>query len=73
MISIYDEPSSTDQPDYKGLLMPEVLKANISSLDAEYYFCGPVQFMKQVKQMLLSLEIPEGQLHYEFFGPSGDL
>jgi len=73
VISIYDEPSATDQPDYQGLLTPEVLKANISSLDAEYYFCGPVPFMKQVKQMLLALEIPECQLHYEFFGPSGDL
>ena len=73
VISIYDEPLSTDQPDYNGLLTPEILKANISSLDAEYYFCGPVPFMKQVKQMLLALEIPEGQLHYEFFGPSGDL
>jgi nitric oxide dioxygenase len=40
VISIYDEPSATDQPDYQGLLTPEVLKANISSLDAEYYFCG---------------------------------
>jgi ferredoxin-NADP reductase len=27
--------------------------------------------MKKVKQMLLALEIPEGQLHYEFFGPVG--
>ncbi|MFY7830119.1 MAG: NO-inducible flavohemoprotein [Flectobacillus sp.] len=73
VISIYDEPASTDQPDFQGFLSPEILQTNISSLDSEYYFCGPVPFMKQVKDMLLSLGVPEAQMHYEFFGPSGDL
>ncbi|MEA5404229.1 NO-inducible flavohemoprotein [Arcicella sp. DC2W] len=73
-ISLYDEPLSTDIADgvqeFSGLLTIDILKEKLSTLDAEYYFCGPVGFMKSVKQMLESAEIPASQLHYEFFGPS---
>lgn len=73
-ISLYDEPLSTDIADgiqeFSGLLNIDILKEKLSTLDAEYYFCGPVGFMKSVKQMLEAANIPASQLHYEFFGPS---
>lgn len=73
-ITLYDEPLTTDIADgiqtFSGLLTIDILKEKVSTLDAEYYFCGPVAFMKSVKKMLEAANIPSSQLHYEFFGPS---
>jgi nitric oxide dioxygenase len=41
--------------------------------DAEYYFCGPLPFMKAVYNALLDLNISEERIHFEFFGPASDL
>lgn len=77
VISMYDDPLSADVADgiqqFSGLLTLDVLKEKLSSLDADYYFCGPAGFMKSVQQLLLSADIPSEQLHYEFFGPSENL
>lgn len=77
VISMYDDPLSVDVADgiqqFSGLLTLDVLKEKLSSLDADYYFCGPAGFMKSVQQLLLSADIPSEQLHYEFFGPSENL
>lgn len=77
VISMYDEPLSADVADgiqqFSGLLTLDILKEKLSSLDADYYFCGPAGFMKSVQQLLLSADIPSEQLHYEFFGPSENL
>ncbi|MBB6002929.1 NO-inducible flavohemoprotein [Arcicella rosea] len=73
-ISLYDEPLSTDVADgieqFSGFLTIDILKEKLSTLYAEYYFCGPVGFMKSVKKILEAANIPASQLHYEFFGPS---
>jgi len=77
VISMYDDPLSADVADgiqqFSGLLTLDILKEKLSSLDADYYFCGPAGFMKSVQQLLLSADIPSEQLHYEFFGPSENL
>lgn len=77
VISMYDDPLSVDVADgiqqFSGLLTLDILKEKLSSLDADYYFCGPAGFMKSVQQLLLSADIPSEQLHYEFFGPSENL
>lgn len=77
VISMYDDPLSVDVADgiqqFLGLLTLDILKEKLSSLDADYYFCGPAGFMKSVQQLLLSADIPSEQLHYEFFGPSENL
>jgi nitric oxide dioxygenase len=74
---MYDDPLSVDVADgiqqFSGLLTLDILKEKLSSLDADYYFCGPAGFMKSVQQLLLSADIPSEQLHYEFFGPSENL
>lgn len=77
VIRMYDDPLSADVADgiqqFSGLLTLDILKEKLSSLDADYYFCGPAGFMKSVQQLLLSADIPSEQLHYEFFGPSENL
>ncbi|WP_160032379.1 NO-inducible flavohemoprotein [Paenibacillus sp. An7] len=37
--------------------------------DAHFYFCGPLSFMKSIRDSLISWGVREEDLHYEFFGP----
>lgn len=41
--------------------------------NADFYFCGPVPFMRTVYSALKELGIPAERIHYEFFGPAGQL
>lgn len=41
--------------------------------DVDAYFLGPKPFMASVKRSLQALGVPEGQTHYEFFGPAAAL
>lgn len=40
--------------------------------DGEFYFCGPVPFMKAVYDNLLELGIEKENINYELFGPGAD-
>ncbi|WP_010274666.1 NO-inducible flavohemoprotein [Paenibacillus senegalensis] len=57
----------------EGDLDPEWLRQRIPTLDAGFYFCGPIPFMKTVNQALLNGGVPAADIHYEFFGPAGSL
>ena len=37
--------------------------------DAQAYLCGPLPFMDQVRRALAKRGLPEGNIHYEVFGP----
>lgn len=68
----YREPSSDDRigEDYQFTGTIELDKVAGRLLPhAQYYFCGPVPFMAEVKRQLLALGIAPSQLHYEVFGP----
>lgn len=72
----YREPQASDVQgegyDFAGTMDLSAVKERIT-LQAHYYFCGPVGFMQAVKQQLIAAGIPAGQLHYEVFGPHQDL
>ena len=36
---------------------------------AEIYLCGPLPFMESVRNSLIDQDVPEGDIHYEVFGP----
>ena len=38
--------------------------------DAQVYLCGPLPFMKSVRQTLIERLVPETDIHYEIFGPN---
>lgn len=57
----------------QGALEPEWLLNRLSTLNAGYYFCGPIPFMKVVNRALTDWGIPASDIHYEFFGPAGSL
>ena len=73
----YDSPTEEDRLnnrfDVEGYITRDWLKDNISIEDADFYFCGPVPFMKAMNRSLKELGVNEERIHFEFFGPKGDL
>lgn len=73
----YDAPTEADRLnksfDVEGYITKEWLKENTNINEAEFYFCGPEPFMKAMNRCLLELSVDEERIHYEFFGPKGNL
>ncbi|MFF2484525.1 NO-inducible flavohemoprotein [Paenibacillus sp. NPDC058071] len=74
---VYGNPTAEDrkagQFQKEGYLDHPWLLSVIPTRDASFYFCGPLPFMKTVKEALLAGGAAEDDLHYEFFGPSAAL
>ena len=47
--------------DFSGITLP--------INDGDFYLCGPIGFMQFAKEQLLTLNVPETNIHYEVFGP----
>lgn len=73
----YDAPLDDDvaarRCDSVGMLDADLLNEVASKADADFYICGPKPFMAQVLHLLRRRGIDESRLHFEFFGPKGDL
>ncbi|MCQ6279159.1 NO-inducible flavohemoprotein [Bacillus sp. EB600] len=73
----YDSPNEDDRInkkfDVEGYVTKEWLKENTAINDADFYFCGPQPFMKAINRSLTELGVDEAKIHYEFFGPKGNL
>lgn len=59
--------------DEAGRLTPAVLEQTLPPLDADYYICGPADFMANMVTGLIDRGVPEDQVHYEFFGAAKPL
>ena len=74
---VYDDASGTDDttaPHATGRLSTEQLGQWLpGTRDVDAYFLGPQPFMRQVKQQLHALGVPQAQTRYEFFGPASAL
>lgn len=57
----------------KGYVTGKLIDSLVPSRDADYYFCGPKGFMSTVYHALLGWDIPEAQIHFEFFAPKQEL
>ncbi len=72
----YSKPSDNDKlgEDYQfeGYLTKEWIEKNLSK-DEEFYFCGPLGFMKMIYDALKAMGVSEDYINYEMFGPSADL
>lgn len=73
---VYTRPSDADRehPHFskEGYIDLEWLQT-VAPQNAQFYFCGPVPFMKAVYQALRAWDVQPSQIHYEFFGPEGSL
>lgn len=74
---VYDQPLSDDvaegRCDGDGVFDAERLASLLPTTDAAFYFCGPKGFMAAVVRDLTKWGVDEADLHYEFFGPKGEL
>jgi nitric oxide dioxygenase len=73
----YEKPTSADREEgnyhKEGYIDLPWLQSVVQDADADFYFCGPVPFMKAVYKALKEWNVPAGNIHYEFFGPAGSL
>ena len=73
VVTLYSDP--TDQcvegKDYdcRGFLSIDVLKRYLKTSNYEFYVCGPPPMMEAVVKALLDWGVPEGDIHFEAFGP----
>ncbi len=56
-----------------GFVDKALIQSLVSTADAEYYFCGPKDFMINLYRELMHLDVPTSQINFEFFGPLQEL
>jgi nitric oxide dioxygenase len=73
----YDSPTEEDRMnhnfDVEGYVTEEWLANNLPTAEAEFYFCGPVPFMRAINTSLKNLGVNAERIHFEFFGPKDSL
>lgn len=73
----YTQPAASDRENEffhkEGYMDAVWLRQVIDELDATYYLCGPVSFMRSVYTELQALGVAADNIHYEFFGPKASL
>ncbi len=71
--TIYEKPEDANACDKKGFIDLAWLQSVLPTNQASFYFCGPEPFMKAIYKALKDWQVDEEDIHYEFFGPKGDL
>jgi nitric oxide dioxygenase len=56
-----------------GFVDAALIENLVPSRHADYYFCGPKPFMVNIFQTLKGWQVPDTQMHFEFFGPLQNL
>ncbi|HEK9102271.1 NO-inducible flavohemoprotein [Bacillus pfraonensis] len=73
----YSSPTEQDLQaknfDKEGFVDLDWLQSIIPTNEADFYFCGPVPFMKHINKTLVEWEVSPEHIHYEFFGPAASL
>ena len=73
----YSKPEADDVEgrdyDSRGRVDIALLKQVLPFDDYEFYLCGPTPFLRSLYCGLLSLDVSEERIHYEFFGPASIL
>jgi nitric oxide dioxygenase len=73
----YEFPSPEDVQgwdyDQSGRTTMEWLKRSVPISEADFYFCGPKGLMRMLALGLRALDVKEDRIHFEFFGPAGNL
>lgn len=69
----YNNDESNHQKNiFTGLMNLCELKACLPVTQGDFYLCGPIAFMKHVKQQLLDIGVRSDNIYYEVFGPHDD-
>ncbi|WP_178022836.1 NO-inducible flavohemoprotein [uncultured Paenibacillus sp.] len=70
--TVYETPETGESSDKTGYIDLPWLKT-VAEADSDFYFCGPVPFMKAVRRALKDWGVPDERIHFEFFGPADSL
>ncbi len=72
-VRVLDAPGVDDDGlfDATGRIDMALLKARLPFGDYDFYICGPAPFMQSMYDGLRRLDIADGRIHAEAFGPSG--
>lgn len=72
----YEKPTERDRAENRfhqeGYIDLAWVRSVAPSAEADFYFCGPVPFMRAMNSMLEAWGVPADRIHYEF-GPAGSL
>lgn len=70
----YEKPTEEDRKTWKfdkeGYINLAWLKSILPSNEADFYFCGPIPFMKAINSALKEWGVSADRIHFEFFGPA---
>lgn len=69
----YESPLADDVCDLQGYIDLAWFRTIMPSNEAEFYFCGPLPFMRAVYRALKQWGVPAERIHYELFGPASSL
>ena len=76
LIQIYTRPLEEDKEnvdfDFKGRINKDWIANNLP-MDGEFYFCGPIEFMRTVYKSLESLGIEKSRINFELFAAGEDI
>jgi nitric oxide dioxygenase len=59
--------------DESGYIDADMLKRHLSTVDADFYFCGPVPFLRAIERALDALGVPLDRRRSEAFAPDPSL
>ncbi len=70
----YSRPGANDvlgrDYQHEGRVTVELMKSLLPSQNYNFYLCGPGPFMESITSDLYDWGIPDGQIHFEAFGPA---
>ncbi|WP_022794026.1 NO-inducible flavohemoprotein [Marinococcus halotolerans] len=73
----YSAPTENDRThrmfDKEGFIDADWLETVLPEEQADFYFCGPIPFMKVVNEILKDRGVPAERRHYEVFGPESTI
>ncbi|MUG22621.1 NO-inducible flavohemoprotein [Paenibacillus macerans] len=69
---IYETAEAGENPDKTGYIDLPWLKS-VTDTGSDFYFCGPLPFMKAINRVLKEWGVPGERIHFEFFGPADSL
>ncbi|MDT8861394.1 NO-inducible flavohemoprotein [Alkalihalobacillus sp. MEB130] len=73
----YESPTENDKQTKiyhkEGFIDLPWLQSILQNNEADFYFCGPLPFMKAMNKALQEWNVPAERIHFEYFGPKGSL
>ena len=76
LTTIYTRPLDNDKLnedfDVQGRITKQWMENNLPK-DGDFYFCGPVEFMRTIYKNLESMGVETNHINYELFAPGVDI